>query len=175
MSRRSLPSAVRRRGSIDQSIPTGALRLWRLALGDSPWQTADGPGRWSLQPDAMIYSSCTAALAVLEARAHLDNGDAHRVFRLGRIDVEVEPGELRCLRCERLPPDWKRRKRLTREIGEAWLSSGASAALLVPSALCGGEMNALVNPAHPAWDRWRRRAQDHAFRFDPRLIGPGRP
>jgi RES domain-containing protein len=175
MIRGSSSGDARRRGAIHQSIPGGVLRLWRLALADSPWQAADAPGRWSLQPDVMIYASAAAALAVLEARAHLDTGDARRVFRLGQIEVEVEPGELRVLRVDRLPPDWKRRKGLTREIGEAWLASGSSVALLVPSALCGGEMNVLVNPAHPAWGRWCRHAQDHAFRFDLRLIGPGRP
>lgn len=174
MTRRS-SLAARRRAPIHHSIPSGVLRLWRVALADSPWQPADAAGRWSLQPDVMIYASAAAALAVLEARAHLDTGDARRVFRMGQIQVEVEPGELRGLRADRLPPDWKRRKRVTREIGEAWLASGASVALLVPSALCGGEMNVLVNAAHPAWERWRRHAQDHAFRFDRRLVGPGRP
>ena len=160
---------------MDRSVGAGVLRLWRLALGEAPWQPADSPGRWSRQPDVMIYASAAAALAVLEARAHLDTGDARRVHRLGRIEVAVEAGEVRRLRVERLPPDWKQRKRITRDLGEAWLAGAASAALLVPSALCGGEMNVLVNPAHPAWARWCRAAHDDPFRFDPRLIGPGRP
>lgn len=157
-----------------RSLGGGRLRLWRVTLGEDPWEPADAPGRWSASSGVMIYASTVAALAVLEARAHLNAGQGRRTHRLTWIEVPVRPGEVACLRGERLPEDWRRRKRVTRALGEAFLTQARSAALLVPSALAAGELNVLVNPAHPRWQAWRRKAEDRPFRFDARLVrAPG--
>lgn len=156
-------------------LGAGRLRLWRLAREGDPWSPSDSPGRWSRGPDAMVYASTTAALAVLEGRAHLAPEDARRVHRLAQLEVAVRRGEVQRLRVAALPVDWKRRKAFTRDLGERWLEWGGAAALLVPSALVGGELNVLVNVAHPRWLDWRRAARSHEFRFDARLVGPGRP
>lgn len=54
-------------------------------------------------------------------------------------------------------------------IGDAWLASGASAALRVPSAIIEGH-NLLLNPAHPDFARVRP-LEARPLRVDPRLAG----
>ena len=147
----------------------GTLRAWRVARKDV-WEPGDGPGRWHRPGDSMLYASTTAALAVLEARAHLEAADARRPHVLSCFCVELEPGDVACLDAAALPADWKRRKSLTRALGSQWLAAGWSAALLVPSALAPGELNVLIDPAHPRTRRWLRAAVDQPFRFDPRLL-----
>jgi RES domain-containing protein len=148
----------------------GRLRLWRVTLDADAWAPADAPGRWSRAGAPIIYASSAAGLAVLEARAHLDAKDARRTHRLAWLEVEVAAGDAQCLQCDRLPANWKRRKALTRDIGGHWLAQAASVALLVPSALVAGEMNVLLNATHRHWARWRRSADEAAFRFDSRLV-----
>jgi RES domain-containing protein len=148
----------------------GRLRLWRVTLDADAWKPADAAGRWSREGAPVIYASSAAGLAVLEARAHLEPVDARRAHRLAWLEVELAAGEAQCLECDRLPANWKRRKALTRDIGEQWLEEGASVALFVPSALVAGEMNVLLNARHPHWARWHRNANDTTFRFDSRLV-----
>lgn len=178
---RTPPRATRRPGfapDLDhmvEALGRGRLRLWRVTRGEDPWAPADGAGRWSERPGAMVYASTTAALAVLEARAHLEAADGRRVHRLAWIELPVRAGEVHCVRVESLPPRWKRAKGPTRALGEAWLRRGGGVALLVPSALAAGELNVLVAPAHRRWPAWRRLALDRPFRFDARLLrAPGR-
>jgi RES domain-containing protein len=156
-----------------ESLAGGRLRVWRLTLDEDAWKPAERAGRWSRRPGAMIYASTTAALATLEARAHLDPPDVRRVHQLVHLEVDVRAGDVECLRVDRLPADWKRRKAITRALGERWLQQGRSLALLVPSALVGGELNVLIDPSHPKWPRWRAAARSSDFRFDHRLVGPG--
>ena len=152
-----------------EPVGPGSLRLWRVARPGRLWALSAGAARWSLDGDPMIYASCSAALSVLEALAHLDRADAARPHRLGTLEVSVRAGDVLMLAPSALPARWKRRKTLTRGIGREWLSSGESTALLVPSALVGGEMNALIDAESPRWKQWLRRAQDTAYRFDPRV------
>lgn len=147
----------------------GALRLWRVSKSRECWEPGSGPGRWSRAEDSMIYASTTAALAALEALAHLERSDADKRHRLAWAEIATGRTDVICLDAEHLSPRWKQRRAFTQALGRHWLESQASVVLLVPSALVGGEMNALVNPAHPRWAQWREHCCDAAFRFDPRL------
>jgi RES domain-containing protein len=147
------------------------LRLWRVARGNNGWEVSEKAGRWSHASDRIIYASSAGALSVLEALAHLEPADAQRAHRVWLIETRIAAGHACSIEPADLPPRWKDRKSLTREIGRQWLASGRGVALLVPSALAPGEMNALINPAHPAWPRWVARTRHAAFRFDRRLTG----
>jgi len=56
--------------------------------------------------------------------------------------VSIEPHDL--------PEDWARSPVVRRRVGDAWLSEGGSALLLVPSAIVAETTNVLINPLHPA-------------------------
>jgi RES domain-containing protein len=58
-----------------------------------------------------------------------------------------------------------------RAIGDAWLASGSSLALEVPSVLSNEEKNILIDPSHPDFPRMTFGAPV-AFSFDPRLLDP---
>lgn len=147
----------------------GRLRAWRVALG-AVWAPGEDAGRWNREGDEMLYASTTAALATLEALAHLQARDARRAHRIAHFCVDLRAGDLACLDAQALPADWKRRKGLTRAIGAHWLRRHPAAALLVPSALAPGELNVLIDPGHARWRQWRERLVTQPFRFDPRLI-----
>jgi len=121
----------------------------------------------------MLYASATAALAVLEARAHLEPGDARRRHRLDCFCAVLRPGEAWCIDPAALPADWKRSHGWTRAVGSGWLATGQGAALLVPSVLAPGELNVLLNPRHPAFHRWIRDSVRQDLRFDARLLRLG--
>jgi RES domain-containing protein len=147
----------------------GRLRAWRVALG-AAWTPGEGAGRWNRDGDDVLYASTTAALATLEALAHLQPRNARRVHRIAHFCIDLQAGDLACLDAQALPADWKRRKSLTRAIGAHWLREHPAAALLVPSALAPGELNVLIDPRHPRWRIWRKRVASRPLRFDPRLI-----
>lgn len=49
------------------------------------------------------------------------------------------------------PPGWQERpyRKEVQAVGDEWLKRTESLALKVPSAICPGEYNLLINPAHP--------------------------
>ena len=53
--------------------------------------------------------------------------------------------------------------------GDAWVASGASLALLVPSVLVPQQRNILINPADPDVPTAAGSARAEPFDFDPRL------
>ena len=95
----------------------------------------------------MVYTSDSAACALLETCVHIAADDAPPTFTLLRIagpDLATEEIAL-----ERLPEDWTTNIVLTRQIGAGWLEGGRSALLRVPCALVPETANYLLNPAHP--------------------------
>jgi RES domain-containing protein len=153
-----------------RELQPGRVRLWRVTVSKDCWEVGDSDGRWSLAHDPIVYASTTAGLATLEALAHLKSSDARKPHRLACLDLPVARGAAQWLDLAALPADWKRRRRLTQEIGRQWLAAGQSVLLLIPSALVAGEQNALINATAPVWQRWCRRSRDAAFRIDGRLV-----
>lgn len=112
----------------------------------------------------MLYTSASPELAALEAVAHWQPGaPAHWLCR-----VEL-PARASVRRVGALPANWRRRKALTRAIGNRWFDAARSAALVVPSALCPEADNVLVNPLHADCDKLRL-VVVRRFHFDRRLL-----
>lgn len=116
--------------------------------------------RWNSPGRALVYLSEHPALAVLEARVHLDMPYAevthdHVLVRVALpADVEVVAA---------MPED-------PRAIGDGWIAGGRSAVLSVPSMVLQQGRNLLLNPAHPRAQEARIVAIT-PFRFDARLWG----
>jgi RES domain-containing protein len=146
-------------------------RLWRISPVSDWRKAAHRPraARWHTQGPDVLYTSTCETLAALEALAHLvENPKPHRLLSLdfpgGATLRIVDPAEL--------PKDWKREMAATRAIGDAWLRSGASDLLWVPSVHARRTGNVLVNPAalQDASSGKIPVAVDHGlFRFSPRL------
>ncbi|MBS0454186.1 MAG: RES domain-containing protein [Proteobacteria bacterium] len=56
------------------------------------------------------------------------------------------------------------------DFGDAWLASGASALLVVPSVVVPEEFNVLINPSHPD-AKLISAAKQRKFLYDQRLLG----
>lgn len=129
------------------------MRLWRLTR--RPYADLSGrggelaEGRWHSRGRPVVYGAASAALTVLEVRVHLDlplellPDDCVLMTIEAPDDLEVQR-----VTSHDLSDRWRSREDLCRPIGDAWLQSGATAVLSVPSAIVEFERNLLINPNH---------------------------
>jgi RES domain-containing protein len=150
------------------------LRLWRLTR--EPFQDLDGEGarqfggRWNGAGVAVVYTSSTLALAVLELLVHVDPEEMPT--DLVALCIEgPDSASQRGVSLEALPSDWNRilDHPACRTVGEDWVREGGHALLRVPSAIVPEEENVLLNPAHPEAAGFVVTAR-RAFALDPRLL-----
>jgi RES domain-containing protein len=150
------------------------MRLWRMStqtrLAEACWQ--EESGRWHYAGRAVLYVSQTPELAVLEALVHHRIGvDGYWISSLWVPDG----ARIHAIALDALPADWRRRKALTRELGEAWRSEARYPVLRVPSAVVPLSHNFLINPAHPAVHGKLRLRPVTPMKFDRRLVDPAIP
>ncbi|MEY2874562.1 MAG: hypothetical protein RLZZ373_1933 [Pseudomonadota bacterium] len=151
--------------------------LWRIAADTPDWEAHDlsgkgaelSGGRWNRQGRPVVYCASTIALAALETTVHLNTDD----LPLNRFVVCIEvPPDLWAARVVRkaagLPVGWTARPegKVSLDIGDAWLASGASVLLAVPSVIVPEEYNLLINPRHPDATRL------HAVKLRPWFFDP---
>lgn len=135
------------------------VALWRIAT-DTPAYTADDMsgegakrtgGRWNRQDRAVLYTASNVALACLETVVHLSGGDLPLNRYLVRFDVPDEVwAKASTLDAASAPVGWDALPagKVSLDLGDAWLSEGATALLRVPSVIVPEETNVLINPAH---------------------------
>jgi RES domain-containing protein len=127
-------------------------------------------GRWNSKGVRLVYTSSTQSLAILETLVHLDS---HEILakkycvRVAQFDAKL------CERLDRalLPGGWDEDIPInaTKDIGDAWIKTGRSAVLIVPSSISPLEENYLLNPAHPDF-RLIRFSAAKDFVFSRRLL-----
>jgi RES domain-containing protein len=149
--------------------PGRTIQAWRVGRAVHADLSGEGArrfgGRWNSPGLPMVYLAEHPALAVLEVRVHLDLPPdlLPDDYVLMRVDLPDERPE----EVATMPPD-------PRAVGDAWLRSGRTAVLRVPSAIVPNATNLLLNPRHP-------RAADaqicmiQSFQFDARLWRGARP
>jgi RES domain-containing protein len=125
-------------------------------------------GRWNSRGVAVVYASCTKALAALESLVHLNPPVlfTYVAFRLDFVDALVET-----FPAQALPADWQTEPPppSTKALGDAWVRESRSAVLALPSVIISGETNYLLNPAHPDFKKISI-GKPEPFAFDPRLL-----
>lgn len=149
--------------------------LWRISNHLS--LTGDGglrvPARWHTRGRRIVYCSQSPAAALLETLVHFEITvrDLPARYRLLKLEApddvvvdHVPPADL--------PKDWVERADVTRKIGDAWLATGRSALLTVPSALVPETSNVLLNPGHLDAARVVI-VQVSEYAIDPRLLDYG--
>lgn len=126
-------------------------------------------GRWNRPGAQMVYTAESQSLAALEIVAHVDAPELLADYVVLRVDIEER--FIRRADLAKLPKYWRANPPPPelQDVGDAWLASGSSAALQVPSALIPSEHNFLLNPRQPDFAKLRIGAPA-GFWFDPRLI-----
>jgi RES domain-containing protein len=149
-----------------------AWRIVRAARADSAF-TGEGAriygGRWNSRGTAVVYLSEHESLAALELLVHLtplSPNDRYLSFRLQWEDklTDYFPVKNLPLNRDAEPPTFE-----TMQIGDEWVRAAKSVALAVPSMLSTSEMNFLLNPKHPDFQKIKIR-QPIEYRFDSRLL-----
>jgi RES domain-containing protein len=116
----------------------------------------------------MVYTAASQSLAALEMVIHLDSSELLHEYVV--FEVGIDESLIERLDLARLPRNWRVEPPppKVRELGDAWVKSGASAVLQVPSATLPAENNFLLNPHHPDFPKLVI-GKPSAFQFDPRL------
>lgn len=145
------PSSATPTAEVIVEHSTAPLRLYRVVARDEaaqPFAASQAGGRWSPPGTACVYASLSPAGAMLEYLAHLQDPPPEGLML---AVAEAPPGATLSELNE--PSTWRDLpyRAEVQQVGADWLASGRSLALRVPSALCDGECNVLLNPAHPAY------------------------
>ena len=126
-------------------------------------------GRWNSAGIRVIYASEHLAMAAQEKYVHLPKPVPAR-WRFVKFRIEFGTVRMQRLDPAKVPAGWQNSppSALTQAIGDAWVQSGATAILAVPSVIIPEETNFLLNPAHPDFARITVSAPE-PFVFDLRV------
>lgn len=127
-------------------------------------------GRWNSKGVSVAYAADSVALAALDLLVHLHSHEILNSYRLSNVEIEEE--DLLALDDRDLPRDWRADPlpSSTARVGDGWVRSEESLALLVPSVVIPSQHNILINPAHPHFGRALKTVREQDFVFDPRLV-----
>ena len=137
------------------------MLLWRITRKPFLVQALAGlgaklyGGRWNSKGIAVVYTSESLELAVLEALVHLDIDLLPRdVYQVGfEVDDKyVAPVPTPLPRSWDSTPPYNPK---VQAVGDAWIRSGTSLGLRVPASVLPSRSNVLLNPAHPDITRLR--------------------
>lgn len=152
-------------------MPVRVVRIGRIT--HDIWSGAGAArvgGRWNAPGVEVIYAASTKSLSMLETL--VQGGD----FSVPRAAIEAQiPADVAIETLTPLPAGWRELDSSgARDAGTAWVASGRTAVLRVPSAVVPDEMNFLINPRHP--DAVRITVGAPApVEWDPRLFGIAAP
>lgn len=156
------------------------MKAWRICK--AKWETAaftgrgseKAGGRWNPKGLPMVYASEHLSLAALEVFVHVDPEDMPD--DLVSVCIEL-PDTVSTERIDvaDLPKNWRNTPAppALKDLGQKWLTSQASLALVVPSAIVPVECNILLNPLHPEMKSLTPTSGE-PFHFDPRMFKTGK-
>ena len=126
-------------------------------------------GRWNNKGTAIVYTSESRALCMLEVAVHLPLGNLPKDYVL--ISLEVPEDSIQTISRFYLAEDWNQfpPKPSTRLIGDTFVAEGNALLLKVPSALVPDEHNILINPAHKDFLKVKI-LEVEPFQFDSRFF-----
>ena len=131
-------------------------------------------GRWNHVGTAVVYTSGSLSLAVLEYLVNLPINDLPSDV----VSIQLGlPDELRRteIGVKDLPRTWRAFPAVEelKDLGTNWVTEGKTAVLVVPSAVIPNELNYVINPAHPDTKKIEKLAVE-PFTLDTRLFQTGK-
>jgi RES domain-containing protein len=125
-------------------------------------------GRWNSRGIPVVYTSCSAALAMLEMLVHLKPRELLKSYVL--FPVSFDKSLVESVALSRLPRNWRDTPppTSTQQMGDHWLTQAKSPVLRVPSAVVPAEYNYVLNPSHPDFRKITIGPRT-PLKFDPRL------
>ena len=147
----------------------GPLRVYRVVGADrasEPFAPVQDAGRWTPEGTPCVYASLSPACALLEYLAHQQGRAPEHAPMLA---VATAPAGITLAECNQ-PSTWRELpyRHEVQQVGADWLQSGRSLALRVPSAVCEGESNLLLNPSHAGYAALQLQ-ELRPIEIDPRL------
>ena len=149
------------------------MRVYRISAPPYVAVALSGEGaaragaRWNSIGIRMAYTASSVSLAMLEMLVHVDRENVPVNRRI--LTFEVPDDSIQNL--QKLPDGWDELpySDSVRMVGDNWVATGATLALLVPSAVARHDSNLLINPNHA---RFREVAllMDEALALDTRLF-----
>ena len=129
------------------------ITSWRVVNEDYATRAFDGEGarvwggRWNSAGRAVVYTSATTSLGLLEKMVHADSGLLP--FYIA-ISVTFDGEMVETVAPARLPVDWRflPAPLTLKRIGDEWEESMRSCILEVPSVVVPHESNFMLNPKH---------------------------
>ena len=127
-------------------------------------------GRWNSQGYAVVYTSATVELAMLESLCH--NTFSSLIRHFGLITLEVpDKVSMQEILIKDLPKNWRSfpPPSSLAKMGDRWLTRKSGLLLKVPSVIFPSSFNYLLNPAHADFDKMKV-ANRGDFNIDVRLL-----
>ena len=134
-------------------------QAWRIVHQDFAASAFEGEGaritggRWNSEGIPMVYTAGTLSLALLEIIVHLEIKEALKYFKA--IPITFNDALVASVPPNALPLTWNSTPPpfMTKIVGDEWIRQSASAILSVPSAVVPNELNFLLNPHHPDFEK----------------------
>jgi RES domain-containing protein len=131
------------------------MLVWRLTRKAHSAEPLNGEGakrfggRWNHVGNAVVYTSASLSLAVLEYLVHLPISDLPDDL----ISIQLRfPDDLPRTEfpSRKLPDNWRRFPAIEelQDLGTDWVRAAKTAILMVPSVVIPSERNYLINPEH---------------------------
>ena len=152
------------------------MRGWRITKQKYSTTALNGEGaslkggRWNSQDVRMVYASSTLSLATLKILARYGRISSF-LKHYAAIPFNFEKAFYLELGKKDLPNDWKSNppSTTTQLIGDYWIKQQTSVILGVPSSTVPVEINFLMNPAHPDFNKIEI-LEPEQINFDSRLF-----
>jgi len=127
-------------------------------------------GRWNSRGNNLLYTSPSRALCTAEIAVHIPLGIIPVDYFLVSIEIP-ENVPVRIVRKEDLPAGWRKFPfdQATQKIGDHFIREKKFLVMEVPSAVVPGDLNYLINPDHPAFNRIKIVSAE-PYDFDLRLF-----
>lgn len=150
------------------------IQAWRITKRRYSASAFDGEGarlyggRWNSAGRAVVYSSETRALGILEILTGLQSTST--IADYVAIPVRFDEGLVVDVALRGLPDGWDAQPPgvASQRVGDDWLEDAGSVVLRVPSVVVPAESNYLINPAHAGFSEVEVGMVEE-LRLDPRF------
>lgn len=113
------------------------------------------PGRWNSRGIPVVYTAENRSLAILETLVNFEGTERSRLPPCVLFEARFVARLVEAVVPAMLPPGWDAYPATpaTRQFGDRWVAELRTAVLRVPGVVTRGEVDYLLNPSHPDFER----------------------